>query len=1039
MSASRALGSLMLVVIALGACGGPSPTGFGSAATSQLGAGDSGRVEGDGFGGGGATPPDAESGPDGGAAAGSDDAVDTGPAVPTVAFLVASTEQPSAEVGAPVSVVCTALDAAGQAMTPQPPGISLSAAAPLQVLAAEAGFGLAVTSKQSGAFDLRCTLSSAGLNSQPLQLTFVPGPAAKILTVLEKSTVTAGDVGSKVSCVAHDAFGNALPAGGAGLVDATIGAAEGIFVAIDTVSGEKAGDFAVYCQPKAAHAALPVVKALLTIVPGAPMRARAVIAPEEAKVDVFFTVVCTAYDDYDNVIAPQPADFTLVLPEGCQATGLKFSCKKAGSHVASCASPQVPKSIPQGFKVLAGKAVKLKLLLDPDKPNYGTGQVIQLIGEASDTYGNAIESPELTPIQVKPSDLVKIDALNARVSMHQDGLYQVKVGVAGAPGVSATRDVRIDTSGPLIDISSPPRGHSAIWAATLKVTFSVVDELSKLGAVLFQGKAVSVGDGIGVAQSMPLGHGIQAITVEGQDEWGNASRHVQAVLAAKKYVATETNAGAAAQLTHGFAFWLGQQAIDSGVRVHSKPRDLATVFEIVLKNLDMSVIVGKTFPVDVTGLKGTATIKGLTYGDNNKNKGFPQVKLQAKTGLLELDGTLWNVDAKVHLGGKGIGFIPVNLDATVTASSMQLLADVVLGASTTAVTVKSKNVQVQLKDLDVSIDNGWGFLVNWLLDLFNGTITNLLESTLSTQVGAALDVPLSNALSNVGIDTTMQLPSLYGAPSVKVDLTTAPVGLTVLSASGSMAAGVLLALRTAVTSVKSLPHPHLGAPMRWGCLGSGPELAKLPRQLPIEGAMHFDLANQLFAALWQAGGLQFKLDGKALSSFNLASFGLGALAIDVDMRMPPVLSDCTVDGTVELQLGDVQLDVKTTMDGQEVVIRAYLTAAAKVAAIKVAGANGPEIGLDIQGIVRLDGDVDSVLVDGVAAPEGTVGFFEKLLPFVASALISALQGTLASFPLPELDLSAMAVSIPKGTVLALDISKISNQPGNVLLSGGVKK
>ncbi len=1039
MSASRALGSLTLVVVALGACGAPPPAGVGAAATSQLGASDSGGIAGDGFGGGGALPPDAQGEADGGGTSVGGDSQGAGPAIPAVTSISAHADPSSAEVGAPISVVCTALDAAGQALAPQPSGLGVQAAAPLQLLAAEAGFGLAVTSKQSGTFEVRCGLSSAGLSSPPLQLTFSPGPAAKILTVLEKSTVTAGDAGSKVSCVAHDDFGNAVPTSGAQAVEATIGAAEGVFVAIDTVSCEKAGDFPVFCQPKGAHAALPVVKAVLTVVPGAPMRARATIAPAEAKVDAYFFVVCTAYDDFDNAIAPQPNDFTLVLPSGCQATSLKFSCTKAGSHAVSCASPQVPKSIPQGFKVLAGKAVKLSLLLDPDKPNYGTGQVIQLIGQASDAYGNALESPELSPIQVKPSDLVKIDALNARISMQQDGLYQIKVGVAGAPGVSATRDVRVDTSGPLIDVSSPPRGHSTLWSSTLKVTFSVVDELSKLGAVLFQGKAVSVGDGIAVAQTMPLGHGVQAIAVEGQDQWGNQSRHVQAVLAAKKYVATETKAGAAAQLSHGFAFWLGQQAIDSGVRVHSKPRDLATVFEIIMKNLDLSLMVGKSFPVDVTGLKGTATIQGLTFGDSGKNNGFPQIKLLAKAGMLALDGMIWNVDAKVHLSGKGVGIIPVNLDATVTATSMRLLANVVLGASATAVTVKTKDVSVQLNGLDVNIDNGWGFLVNWLLDLFDGTITNMLEGALAAQLGAAVDGPLAGALSDIGIDTSLQLPSLYGAPSVQIDLTTTPVGLTVLAASGSMAAGALLALRTAVTSVKTVPHPHLGAPLRWGCLGSGPETAKLPRQLPIEGAMHFDLANQLFAALWQAGGLKFKLDGSALSSFDLASFGLGTLAIDVDMRMPPVLSDCTVDGSVELQLGDVQLDVKTTMDGKEVVIRAYLTAAAKVAAIKVVGAKGPEIGLDIQGIVRLDGDVDSVLVGGIAAPEGTVGFFEKLLPFVASALVSALQGTLASFPLPELDLSAMAVSIPKGTVLALDIATIANQPGHVVLSGGVKK
>lgn len=959
------------------------------------------------------------------------------PPAPVATSILATVQTPTAQVGTPTAIGCQVLDQNQVAMDPQPAGVTLVLATPLQLVAKEAGFGLAVTTTKAGSYEVRCALEASSLASSPVTVTFEAGAAAKIVVQLDPAQVAAGDAGSKVQCVAADTFGN-LRKGGNEVVPATVKSDEDVYVAIDTVSSKKAGVHIITCEPQNAGS-LAAGSANLTVVPGAPMRARAVPTPGAVQVDETVAVACTAYDDFENPIEPQPGDWKLTLPEGCSPKGLSFSCTKSGTHDIACASDSVPKSIPSKVKVAPGKAIKLELVLDPDKPNYGTGQVIQLIGKAWDSYGNELVDPELTPIQVKPSELVEVDKVNARVIFGQDGLYQIKVGVAGAPGVSATRNVRVDTSGPLINVSSPPRGHSMLWAATTPVTYSVVDELSKLAGVAFNDKDVAFGDGVSITSTLPLGHGVHTVKIQGKDEWDNASSHVQAILAAKKFVPSETKAGAAANIAHGLEFWLGQEAIDSGVHSHTKPRDLASVFEIVLKNLDLSIIVGKSFQVSVTGLSGDATIKGLTFGDKAINGGYPKITLTAKSGGLGLVGTIWKVVSTVNLKGKGIGFIPVDIDATVTADSMKLTADVALSATSGGVVVKTKNVTVDLVNLDVNIDNGWGFLVNWLLDLFNGSITSLFENTLSSQLGAAIDGPLGTALTDIGIQTTFNIPGLFGGKPVTVAMDTAPTGLQVYSTSTGKDAGAWLKLRTSLTSTKTVPHKILGVAMRQSCLGNSATLASFARKEPLEVAMHFDLANQLFAALWQAGGLQLQLDAAKLSGFDLKSYGLGAITVDVDMLMPPLLSDCNVGGKTQMQLGDVQLDVKTMMDGKEVVIRAYLTAAAQVAASKVQGLNGPEIGLDVLGIVRLDTDVDMVLIGGVAAPEGTVGFFEKLLPVVANVLMGALQGTLASFPLPELDLSVMAQSIPPGTVLALDISKVGTTPGHIEAVGGIKK
>lgn len=957
---------------------------------------------------------------------------------PMAASIVAMATPTSAPVGAAIVISCVAVDADGATLALQPKGFSLVIAPPLEMVSAAAGLGLAVTSKKASVSAVRCALAAAELESGPVSLTFTPGDPAQIVAVVATSPIIAGDLGTAVHCAHRDSFGNPID----GKVAATIGGAASLSVINDGVKGAMvtatlAGSFAVWCVP--ASAALTSVNGEVVVVPAAPAFSKAVPTPATAKVDDAVAVACTAFDSYGNAVLSQPSPWKLVVDGGCVASGTQLQCTKAGTHVLTCEHAEVPVAVTAKVVIVAGKAVSLKLTLDPEQNNYSNGQVVGLIGEAVDKYGNAVIEPALDPITVKPAQQVELDVVNAQVAFGQDGLYSITVGLKGAPGLSATRQLRVDTSGPLINVSSPPRGSSKLWTPTTTVTYSVVDELSALGKVLFNGAFVPFTDGIGIASTLPLDHGVNLIDIKGYDQWDNVSSHVSAVIAAKKFVSAETSAGSAAQIDHGLAFWLGQQAIDSGVHVHSKPRDLATVMEIVLKNLDLSLMIGASFPVDVTGLKGTATVTGFSFGDANVNKGYPKITLVAKTGGLGLDGRIWNLDAKVNLKGKGIGFIPVNIDATVTAASMRVVGTVGIAVAAGKIKVETNYVAVTLESLDVNIDNGWGFLVNWLLDLFKGSITTLLEGIVEKQVKAAVDGPLGAALTDIAVQTVFNVPGFFGGPSVPVALATTPVAMTVYSASGSKNAGAWLRLRTSLTGKKTISHASLGAPMRWGCLGTKATTASFARSYPLEVAMHFDLANQLFAAIWQGGGLNLQLDGAALAGLDLSSYGVGKLTVDVDMHAAPLISDCTAGAQPQLQLADVQMDIKTTLKGKPMVVRAFLSAKADVAASKVTGPGGPEIGLDVLKIGTLETDVDQILVDGVVAPEGTVAFFEKLMPFLANVLINALQGTLASFPLPELDLSAMATSIPKGTVLAIDIQSVGSAPGHVHASGGVAK
>ena len=206
----------------------------------------------------------------------------------------------------------------------------------------------------------------------------------------------------------------------------------------------------------------------------------------------------------------------------------------------------------------------------------------------------------------------------------------------------------------------------------------------------------------------------------------------------------------------------------------------------------------------------------------------------------------------------------------------------------------------------------------------------------------------------------------------------------------------------------------------------------------MEVILHHDLANQMLMALWQAGGLKLKVPTTALGGVDLSQFQVSDLDIAADFLLPPLINDCVSGGKQELQIGDIRLDVKAKLSGKPVVLRVYMNAAAKVAIVAVAGKQGKEIGLNLDKPHLIESDVDSVLLDGKQAPVATSAFFQQLLPVVAGQLMSLFGGTLASFPLPELDLSLMTTAIPKGTVLALDVQKVYGKPGNIHADGKIK-
>lgn len=953
-----------------------------------------------------------------------------------VVGVVAKGPAGSTTVGDIAKITCEAQDAAGNVIAVPAAALSVVAEKPLNVVASG---GLGVVTTKAGKWPVRCALKSPQMTSPAVDVSFVAGPATAIGVAFDIDSIVAGDSGTKATCTFVDGFGN--PTSAPKDVVSKVDGGKSWSVAADQVSSTVAGVHEITCS--AQGASLKQVASKLTVSPATPAFSKGGAKPSQGTAGKPIAVSCTAYDAYGNVVTKQPTDWTVKVPTGCKvAGGATVTCTLATKHAMSCQTKtkmsdgKPLEGVAFDVTVAAAAPISLKLKLDPEQPNYTTGQKIGLIADAKDAYGNAVKDLTLAPITMSPKGFT-LDKVNAQVTCEQDGLYTVSASLKTFPQLKASRKILSDSSGPLINVSSPKRGLTRIHTSTVTVSFSAADELSALASVSFNGKTIKAGDGIGLKAVMSAVQGLNLVKIVAKDKWGNASSHVQSFYSGKAYYKTESKFGSSALINNGVEAWLGQKVLDSGYRNHKKPKDIATVVEVILKNFDTKALLSSTFPVSYSIFKFLISIKSVKFGDSKINGGYPKIKLTAKAGALGLKGSLYNMVAKVYANGQNS--ISPNLNITVSATSMAINGDLYISLkSNGSVAVTNKNVSVKLYNLKVTVDNKWGWLVNWLIKLFDGTITNALQDSLVDQLKTKINAPLADMLEGFALDTTFNVPGFFGGSPTPLKLSSSLYKLYFQAPKSGIPGGALIRLKAGLTSAKKVKHTILGSLARRSCLKTYQSLAAMKKTDPMEVSMHFDSANQLLTSMWQSGALVLQVDPSALSGLDFKAYGITDLKVKTDFLLPPLLNDCVAGGSPELQMGDIRMDITAKMGGKALVVRAYISAGAKVVVEAAKGLNGKEISLSVGKIATLESDIESVLLDGVPAGESTAGFFEKLLPAVTSLLVGQLQGTLASFPLPELDLSVMTTAIPKGTTLALDVKQVLGSKGHVYMRGGIK-
>jgi hypothetical protein len=150
---------------------------------------------------------------------------------------------------------------------------------------------------RAGTGTVRCSAPSLGLvDDEPEQIEIVPGPANRVITKVASATVTAGDAVG-VSCVAFDAFNNAVTGFARSLALSPFGA--GTKATTETVSATLAGEYEVSCV---VQGAAEVVGDFFVVVPALPSALSVATDPERSvyAIDDQVTLVAEARDRFGN-------------------------------------------------------------------------------------------------------------------------------------------------------------------------------------------------------------------------------------------------------------------------------------------------------------------------------------------------------------------------------------------------------------------------------------------------------------------------------------------------------------------------------------------------------------------------------------------------------------------------------------------------------------------------------------------------------------------------------------------------------------------
>jgi len=523
-------------------------------------------------------------------------------------------------------------------------------------------------------------------------------------------------------------------------------------------------------------------------------------------------------------------------------------------------------------------------------------------------------------------------------------------------------------------------------------------------------------------------HGMNLIIVEAADVLGGTGKRVQSFYYSTEWTPINASDPAGSYIQDGLALWMGQDVVDDGVHDLNDIDDLATIFEFVASDIDFGSLFDPNVAVatqPVTGLGDVDIfVKSVVLGDIT-------VSLLCIDGGLQMQLVVDGMDADLEFKYEAF-WTEQTATGDASASSIVVDTDLLLSVnvSTGEVDVTMTNTAVAINDLDVSLDGVIGFLTNWIINFFEGSFTDQFEGLFKDQLEDLLPAIVSDALESLALNSVFEFPPLLGGDkTVTVALETA-----ISQLDFSPPGGEIGLFATAVTE-QDQSYGTLGSIGRAWCLTGEAEWLEFETNYPLQIGLHDDLFNQLLYSMWWGGGLAFALDESVLDGFDLGSFGISNLNMDIAFMLPPIMTSCNSTDTLRVQVGDLFIQATLNLGPIPLEMDIYTSLEADASLNVVAVGDGQELGLALSDVTTLETDI-------IITDPSLVGFKDVIASLIEAQLVPTFLGALSGgaiggFPLPAIDLSIVE-GVPPGTMLELDLNEVDRTDGYTVLKGEVK-
>lgn len=831
----------------------------------------------------------------------------------------------------------------------------------------------------------------------------VPVPVS-VETVLSPSTASAGS-SVQVTCRLLSADGEEVAPPDDASPRVVLAPAQSFLPPEDlTLVPIVAGHASVACQ----YPSLSLVDdsaAELEIRPGAPYTVTTELDKNIISAGGEASATCEVFDAYQNKI--HDADTSLRVDSSgsdIQIDDHTVKITRAGLHQVNCSVDGAQEEYGEYLEVNPGLPAQLAASKVPDRPYYGTGQVVEVATIVADEHGNTIDDAPVSVVQQNAGGEDNTFG-HGRFRFQEDGTYTVLATVEPPThrdrALAESVEIKVSGQGPSIECVSPSNGSMRDLTPESLITFrGRVQDAHGVGEVTVNGQPVSVDSSGLFEHEISTRFGLNFVDIVASDsldpEFSNENSTTCAFLVADKW---ESEKGS---MSDAVALWLSQSAVDDG-NASGPINSLNDVLHRALNSDGLrdqiDTALSSQNPLADDCYRIAVCINYKLFYRESKLEGPNTTTLRLTNGGLKLSALLKNIELKMRLES----LINANFTVSVSELNGELETSLTLRNGRPTVSLIPNTVSVTADDPEFSIDSLPGWLNSIINTILKGTVKrtveNQVEDFLKNQLQEVLDSMISG-LDISALGSTFDVPRLDGQGSVALDF-----GVTFSSLAVSTTRA-LFGLGTKFTaSPATRATPSLGVAMP-----SGQNLLTTNPGTPIAAGVHIGALNHVLHALWRAG----LFDADIASSAIGASFPEGT-EITMSTGLPPVAA---LNGPTkaELSMGDVRMSiVYPGLFDDPVELQLGVRAESNIAIDQ----SGDDPSLDFSDVQIKELFFSPV---GISLDNHSRSVLENFLSGVLQNLINtSLNSALPALPIPsfELPTTLNAYGLPGGSSLGI--------------------